>query len=117
MANSRNFGGAIWTNHALERLDQRGMTQKMAYEAFQFPEKSLTGKQPGTVEYQRKFGNSLVTVIAKQNEKKEWLILSVWIDPPLAGSIDLAKKDWQKGYAKASFLRKFWLEVKKQLGY
>jgi len=78
---------------------------------------TVSGKQPGTVEYQRKYGNSLVTVIASQNDRKEWIILSCWIDPPLAGSIDIKKKVWEKEYGKASFWKKFWLEIKRQLGF
>lgn len=117
MGSRQYFGGVIWTNHALKRLDQRGLTQKMAYEAFQFPQSSVPGREIGTIEYRRRWGNSLVSVIAKQNEKKEWLILSLWINPPLPGSIDLEKKNWQSAYQKASFWGKFWLEIKKQMGF
>ncbi|MCL4354708.1 hypothetical protein M1349_04565 [Patescibacteria group bacterium] len=69
MSNQQYFGGAIWTNHALERLGQRGLTQELAAKAFNHPDKSIPGKQPGTIEYQKSFGNSLVTIIAKKNER------------------------------------------------
>lgn len=113
---SRNYGNVIWTNHALDRLGQRGLSQQMAYQAFSNPDSSFPGKKPGTTEYQKHFGNSLVTIIATQTEKREWLILSCWIDPPLPGSIDSKKNEYYKAYKKAGFWGKFWLTLKKQIG-
>ena len=110
------FGNVIWTNHALERLGQRGLTQDLAYKSFRYADQSFPGKNKGTTEYQKRFGNSLVTIIATQNEKSEWLILSCWIDPPLPGSIDIKKNEYWKQYKKAGFWGKFWLTIKKQLG-
>ncbi len=107
MGYQQYFGGAIWTNHALERLRQRRLPQDTAWKAFQYPEKSIPGKQDGTVEYQRWFGKSLVTVIAKQNERKEWIILSCWVDPPIIGSFD---------HPNTSFWGKLWLELRRQIG-
>src|SRR3989344_5960746 len=116
MGNYQHYGGAIWTNHALQRLGQRGLTQELAWKAFNSPHHSLPGKNPGTIEFQKRFNKSLITIIAKQNEKKEWIILSCWIDPPLPGSIDIKKKDeWQK-YQKAGFWGKMFLTLRKQLG-
>lgn len=116
MVNQRDYGRAIWTNHALARLGQRGLSQKLAWQAFQYPDRSLVGKEPGTTEFQKQFDGSLVTVIARQNDKQEWVILSCWIDPPLAGSIDILKKEESAKFQKASFWGKWWLTLKKQLG-
>lgn len=113
----QHYKGIIWTNHALDRLVNRKLDQEIAWQAFQYPERSLQGKQPGTIEYQRRFGNSQVTIIAKQNEKKEWIILSAWVDPPMPGSNEDREKQFQKRYDEASFWRKFWLEIKRQLGF
>jgi len=33
----------------------------------------------------------------KQNDKKEWIILSAWIDPPIQGSIDVKDHHKTKG--------------------
>lgn len=74
----KNFGGVIWTNHALERLSQRGITQGDAYAAFRRPEQSRYNAAKGAWVYHRNYGNRRVEVVAKQNTKKEWLILSVW---------------------------------------
>ena len=107
--NNINYGGVIWTNHALERLVQRGLPQDWAWETFQYPEKSKQRKQAGTFEYERKFGNYQVTVVAKQNEHLEWIILSCWVEPPFAGSIDIKKREFEKKYKKAGFWKKIWL--------
>lgn len=116
MAQPNNYyRGAIWTTHALERLGQRGLSQDIAWQTFSYSDRQFSGKNPGTIEFQKHFGTSLVTVIAKQNEKKEWIILSNWIDPPLPGTIDYYKKEEYKKYQKAGFWGKLFLALKKQL--
>jgi len=110
-----HYGGVIWTNHALDRLGQRGLSQDLAWQAFSKPDRQLKGKNPGTIEFQKEFGTSLITIIAKQNEKGEWIILSNWIDPPLPGTIDYYKKEEYKRYQKSGFWGKVFLTVKKQL--
>lgn len=74
----RNFGGVIWTNHALERLNNRGISQSDALYTFQKPQQSRYGQTQGAWVYYRTYGNQRIEVVAKQNEKKEWVILSVW---------------------------------------
>lgn len=111
----------IWTNHALERLGQRGLTKDLVEQTFQKPDGTLPGKISGSLAQIKYFGKSKVTVITKKNEEGEDLILSVWIDPPLYGTSDYyQKKDYTKfrtAYSKAGFWGKFWLELKKQLGF
>ncbi|HSW88135.1 MAG TPA: hypothetical protein VLG12_03155 [Candidatus Saccharimonadales bacterium] len=116
MAYNTHYGGIIWTNHAKERLINRGVDQSRAAETFQSPDKTSSGKNPGTMQYEKKFGNSTITLIAKQNEYKEWIILSGWIDPPLPGTADAKKKEAWKKYKKSGFWGKFWYLLKQQLG-
>lgn len=111
-----HFAGAIWTNHALDRLVERKLSQEMAGEAFANPDKMTHGKQAGTTEFYKRFGNSHVTVIGKPNEKKEWIILSAWIDPPLPGTKDYKQKENYKKYKKAGFWGKLWISLRKQMG-
>lgn len=113
---SQYYGGAIWTNHALQRLNERGLSQEMASSTFNSPDKSLPGREKDTILSQKRYGTSLVSVISKQNEKREWLILSCWIDPPLAGSVDDKKRIGYKSYQKASPMQKIWITIKRQLG-
>lgn len=111
-----HYGGLIWTNHALERLHQRGLSQENALITFRNPEEILVGKNPGSSEFIRHFGSTKVTLIGKQNEKKEWIILSAWIDPPLPGSLDDRKKRAYHAYKKAPWWKKIVLSIKSQVG-
>lgn len=89
---SRTYGGVIWTNHALERLKGRKIPQEIAWKAFRFPEETRKGKAPGSLEFVKLLDIYTVTVIAKKNDRREWIIVSCWIDPPLPGSVDLQEK-------------------------
>lgn len=77
----RNFGGVVWTNHALERLHQRGIKQGDAWATFQHPEQSRYAATKGAWIYYRTYGSEKIEVVAKQNERKEWIILTVWSRP------------------------------------
>jgi len=80
----KNFGGLIWTNHALDRLRQRGIKQGDAWVTWKNPDQSRYAKSHGTWIYHKNINGQQVEVVAKQNDrpaqagKKEWLILSVW---------------------------------------
>lgn len=117
MAFAQHYGGVIWTNHALERLGQRGLSQEMAWEAYRNPDVSERGKNPGTTESRKRFGNSTVTIISKQNDRREWIILSCWIDPPLPGTEDYRKREAYNKYRRAGLWGKIWLTLRKQLGF
>lgn len=112
----QNFGGVIWTHHALRRLDERKLPQEMAFAAFQNPDQVIKNND-GSTEYKKKFGNSFVNTVAKQNEKKEWIIISCWIDPPMAGTADFKKKEAYGKYKKAGFWGKLFIIFKNQLGF
>ena len=72
-----HFGGVIWTNHALTRLRERGIKQGDAWATFNRPEQSRKGKSGNWV-YYRNWSGTQIEVVAKKNERGEWLILSVW---------------------------------------
>lgn len=120
MSYSQYYKGIIWTHHAIERMEQRKMSQDYAYQTFQSPDRQLSGKQSGTYEYQKQFGRHKATVIAKQNDKGEWVVLSCWIDPPMYGTDDYNKKqkynNYTREYRKAGFWGKVWLEIKGLFG-
>ncbi len=79
-----HFGGVIWTNHAIERMRQRGIKQGDAWATWRNPEESRKGSAPGSWIYFRRYAGTRIEVVAKQNEKKEWLILSVWSRPVIS---------------------------------
>ena len=68
----------IFTNHAINRLYNRGITQSDAWYTFQHPDGSLPGKIPGSSKLYKDYGQQRIEVIAKKNEKGEWIILSCW---------------------------------------
>lgn len=72
-----HFGGVIWTNHALDRLRERGIKQGDAWATFNRSQESRKGKSGNWV-YYRNWNGTQIEVVAKKSEKGEWLILSVW---------------------------------------
>jgi hypothetical protein len=76
-----HFGGVIWTNHALSRLKERGIKQGDAWATWRNPQVSRKGNASGSWVYYRNYGETQIEVVAKKNEKNEWLILSVWSHP------------------------------------
>lgn len=74
----RDYGGVIWTNHALQRLTERNISQGEALYTFQKPQQSRFAQNKGAWIYYRTYGTNKVEVVAKKNERGEWLILSVW---------------------------------------
>ena len=112
---SNKYGGVIWTNHALERLEQRKISREDAIRAFNYPDKFKDGKKSGTKECIKKIGDKTVTLIVKENEHYEWVCLSAWIDPPLPGTKDAIKRekyhDFQRRYKKAGFWGRLWMDI------
>jgi len=88
---NNRFGGVVWTNHALDRLHKRGIKQGDAWATWRRPDQSEYAKTKGAWVYYRTFGNQKIEVVAKQNEKKEWVILSVWSRPTLFGTRSATK--------------------------
>jgi hypothetical protein len=74
----RDYGGVIWTDHSLDRLKVRGIKQGDAWATWKNPDQSRYAKSKGAWIYYRSFGNQKIEVVAKKNEKREWIILSVW---------------------------------------
>lgn len=72
------YGGVIWTNHALKRLKERNISQGDAFYTFQHPDTSKYANTQKAYIYQKYYDSYLIEVVAKKNEKKEWIILSVW---------------------------------------
>lgn len=110
------YGNLIWTNHAIKRMRERGLSQEAAWDAFRKPDTTEKVKNEAT-KFQKRFGAILVSIVAKQNEKREWVIISCWADPPLPGSPDAKKQEQYWKYQRASGWKKWWLAFKKQIGF
>ncbi|OGM16004.1 hypothetical protein A2V56_04555 [Candidatus Woesebacteria bacterium RBG_19FT_COMBO_42_9] len=99
----KNFGGVIWTNHALDKLSERGIKQGDAWATFNRPEQSRAGSAKGSWIYYRTYpissrlrgagGNERIEVVATKNEKGEWVILSVWSRPVYGSRGERAKSE------------------------
>jgi hypothetical protein len=116
MSRDNHYGGLIFTHHALQRLEERQFSQHMVVETFHRPDSRHSAKQAGAYEYRKQYDQSTVTVIAKQNDRSEWVVLSCWIDPPLPGTKDWKQKQNWKAYQRAGFWGKVWITIKQQLG-
>lgn len=72
------YDGVIWTNHALQRLTERGIKQSDAWATFSHPQSSRFANEKNAWVFYRNHNGYQIEVVAAQNEKKEWIILSVW---------------------------------------
>lgn len=86
---TRTYGGVIWTHHALKRLGERRIPQESAWRAFRHPQETKRAHGNGTSEFVKVINDRTITVIAKQNDRREWIIMSCWAKPPFPGSLDL----------------------------
>ena len=99
----KNFGGVIWTNHALDRLRERGIKQGDAWATWRNPQTSRYAAAKGAWVYYKTYGNQKIEVVAKQNEKKQWIILSVWSRPVFGKQAGSQKSSFWKNLVKALF--------------
>ena len=100
-----HFGGVIWTNHALQRLRERNIKQGDAWATWSRPDQSRAGSgvSQGAWVYYRTYGSTRIEVVAKQNEKKEWIIISVWSDPVYGKPTTVSKPTFWKNFVKLLF--------------
>jgi hypothetical protein len=68
----------VFTNHSLQRLKERKISMSQAWAVWRRPNKRTYAATKGGWVYQRNWGELQIEVVAKQNEKKEWVVLSVW---------------------------------------
>ena len=64
----KNYGGVIWTNHALARMRERGIKQGDAWLTWKKPDNSRYYRSNGGWVYFKTYGNERVEVVAKKNE-------------------------------------------------
>jgi len=75
---NNDFGNVIWTNHALQRLKERGISQSDAWATWSRPEQSRYAQSKGAWVFYRTYNGEKIEVVSKKNEKGQWIILSVW---------------------------------------
>lgn len=74
----KNYQGLIWTDHAVARMYERGIKQGDAWATWRNPEQSRYAVNKGAWIYYKTYENVKIEVVAKQDENKKWIILSVW---------------------------------------
>lgn len=81
MAYDNKYGGVIWTKHALQRLGERNISQGDAWATWKRPDQSRYASAKDAWVYYKTWGEMMYEVVAKENERGEWIILSVWSKP------------------------------------
>lgn len=86
----REYRHIIFTNHALERLQLRRITQEMVADAIYEPDRKER-EADGDVEFIKTIHNRKVHVIAyRLNDEQKWLVKSTWVrgeSDPLLGRL------------------------------
>lgn len=77
----RNFGGAVWTDHALARMKERGIKQEDALATWNHPDRKRPGSKTDASVYYKNYGKERMEVVSKKNDQGQWVILSVWSRP------------------------------------
>lgn len=72
------YKNLIFTKHALSRMKERGINQADVYATWRKPDKSRYAKTKAAWVYHKNIYGQRVEVVAKKNEKGEWVIISVW---------------------------------------
>ncbi len=75
----REYGGVVWTDHALERLESRGIDQSDAVAVMRKPERTFPGKKDGSIKFIRTIDGRRINVVAMLDERKKWVVMSVWV--------------------------------------
>lgn len=90
----RNYKGLIWTNHALQRMRERGIKQGDAWATWSNPDQSRYATSKGAWIYYKTYGSQKIEVVAKQDLDKKWIIISVWSSMTHDNKPDQLKKSW-----------------------
>ena len=85
--------GIVFTKHAINRLYNRGISQSDAWYTFKHPDGNLPGKTLGSKKFYKDYDKQRIEVIAKQNKRGQWLILSCWSKYKGDGKPMFAKKE------------------------
>ncbi|RJR25273.1 DUF4258 domain-containing protein [Candidatus Microgenomates bacterium] len=89
------YGGVVWTDHALQRLKERGIKIEHALTTLNNPQESRYAKTRGAWIYYRTWGNDRIEVVSAQNKEKEWVVLSVW-SKTVFGPSQAKSESWWK---------------------
>lgn len=106
----------IWTDHARQRLQDRGLSQPTVEQAIRHAEQRRPGKKANTQEYSARFEEHTVTAVVSPGEKNELIIISCWVDPPFPGTKSWYKKQRWKRYKQLPWWQKLLWLAARQVG-
>lgn len=75
---NRRYKELIFTNHAIERAHQRNVALSAAWATWRHPDSSEYAETKGAWIKKRSWRDRTIEVVVKQNERKEWIVISVW---------------------------------------
>src|SRR4030043_1337164 len=97
MTNSQNlYKEIIFTNHALQRMSERDIPKRDVWLVWYKPDESRYATSKQAWIYSKTWDGKKLEVVAKKNEKGEWIILSVWFDIKKQPKKKKKKKKHQK---------------------
>lgn len=91
-----DYKGLIFTNHALQRLKERNIKQGDVWATWNRPDKSRFAKNKGAWVYQRTWNDTMIGLVAKKNQRKQWVVLSVWSKKVYSKTPKSKKPFWKK---------------------
>ncbi len=106
----------IWTDHAKQRLHQRGLSQSTVEQAIRHADRKRSGKKSGTQEYSAEFDGHTITAVVSPNTENQLIIVSCWVDPPFPGTADWKKKQRWKRYQLLPWWQKILWQAGRQIG-
>lgn len=75
------YKGIVLTNHALERMRERFISPEQVFATINHPDRSRYAQEKSAFIYNKTFGNNMVEVVGSKNDRKEWVVVSVWSRP------------------------------------
>ncbi|MGI5828073.1 MAG: DUF4258 domain-containing protein [Patescibacteria group bacterium] len=72
------YKGVIWTNHILERMKERNLSYDDVYWVFRKPDEIKESKAKNGYKFYRHYDNSRFALVARKNEKDEWVFVTCW---------------------------------------
>jgi hypothetical protein len=76
----KHYQNLIFTDHALDRLKLRTISQHQVQQVLAHPEKTFPSDKPNQIKFIRSLNNRTIHIVAKHlKDKNKWLIISVWV--------------------------------------
>ncbi|PIP53202.1 hypothetical protein COX08_02300 [Candidatus Beckwithbacteria bacterium CG23_combo_of_CG06-09_8_20_14_all_34_8] len=72
------YKGLIFTNHILQRMNERGIDFRDVYWAWAKPDEFVSAQTSGAYKYFRNKNGKKIAVVAKKNDQSKWVVLTCW---------------------------------------